>query len=85
MEDLGFKVEAKAAQQAVVPAPAAPAVPAPVAPAPAPAPAAPAAPASVYFGSCADAKAAGAAPLYSGQPGSRAGLDRDRDGAGCES
>jgi hypothetical protein len=53
-------------------------------PAPAPAPAAPA-PSSVYFGSCADAKAAGAAPLYSGQPGYRAGLDRDRDGVACES
>ncbi|HEU4668711.1 MAG TPA: excalibur calcium-binding domain-containing protein [Arthrobacter sp.] len=53
-------------------------------PAPAPAPAAPA-PSSVYFGSCADAKAAGAAPLYSGQAGYRAALDRDRDGVACES
>lgn len=53
-------------------------------PAPAPAPAAPA-PSSVYFSSCADAKAAGAAPLYSGQPGYRAALDRDRDGVACES
>ena len=61
-----------AAARQVAPAPAAPAVPAPVAP-------------SAYFGSCADAKAAGAAPLYSGQPGYRAGLDRDRDGVACES
>lgn len=64
-----------AAARQVAPAPAAPAVPAP---------AAPAAP-SAYFGSCADAKAAGAAPLYSGQPGYRAALDRDRDGVACES
>ena len=61
-----------AAARQVAPAPVAPAVPAPVAP-------------SAYFGSCADAKAAGAAPLYSGQPGYRAGLDRDRDGVACES
>jgi Excalibur calcium-binding domain len=53
-------------------------------PAPAPAPAAPA-PSSVYFSSCADAKSAGAAPLYSGQAGYRAALDRDRDGVACES
>jgi hypothetical protein len=61
-----------AAARQVAPAPAAPAVPAPAAP-------------SAYFGSCADAKAAGAAPLYSGQPGYRAALDRDRDGVACES
>lgn len=48
------------------------------------APAAPA-PASVYYASCADAKAAGAAPLFSGQTGYRAGLDRDKDGVACES
>jgi hypothetical protein len=52
--------------------------------APAPAPAAPA-PSSAYFGSCADAKAAGAAPLFAGQAGYRAALDRDRDGVACES
>ncbi len=50
----------------------------------APAPAAPA-PAAAYFGSCAEAKAAGAAPLYSGQAGYRAALDRDKDGVACES
>jgi beta-lactam-binding protein with PASTA domain len=52
-------------------------------PAPAPAPAAPA-PAAAYFGSCADARAAGAAPLYAGQAGYRAALDRDGDGVACE-
>lgn len=50
---------------------------------PAPAPAAPA-PAAAYFGSCADARAAGAAPLYAGQAGYRAALDRDSDGVACE-
>jgi hypothetical protein len=71
-----------AAEQAARDAAARRVAPAPAAPAPvAPAPAAP----SAYFGSCADAKAAGAAPLYSGQPGYRAALDRDRDGVACES
>jgi hypothetical protein len=51
---------------------------------PAPAPVAPA-PAAAYFGSCAEAKAAGAAPLFSGQAGYRAALDRDKDGVACES
>lgn len=68
-----------AAQQAAKPAPA-PAAPAPAAPAPA----APA-PAAAYFGSCAEAKAAGAAPLFAGQAGYRAALDRDKDGVACES
>ncbi|WP_106296752.1 excalibur calcium-binding domain-containing protein [Knoellia remsis] len=39
----------------------------------------------VYYGSCAEARAAGAAPLYAGEPGYRAGLDRDKDGVACES
>ncbi|MFJ6028808.1 DUF1524 domain-containing protein [Pseudarthrobacter sp. NPDC092424] len=71
---------------AVAPPPAAPA-PAPVAPAPvAPAPVAPAAPApvAVYYPNCSAARAAGAAPLYAGMAGYRAGLDRDRDGVACE-
>jgi len=73
------------AQVAPAPAPAAPA-PAPVAPAPAPvapAPVAPA-PAAVYYANCAAARAAGAAPLYAGQPGYRSALDRDSDGVACE-
>ncbi|WP_240793599.1 MULTISPECIES: excalibur calcium-binding domain-containing protein [unclassified Arthrobacter] len=52
-------------------------------PAPAPAPAAPA-PSSVYYANCAAAKAAGAAPLYRGQPGYRTGMDGDNDGVACE-
>lgn len=61
----------------VKPAPQ-PAVPQPK-PEPAPAP-----PASAYYANCAAAKAAGAAPLYAGQPGYRAALDRDNDGVACE-
>ena len=39
---------------------------------------------SAYYGSCADARAAGAAPLYQGDPGYRGALDRDKDGIACE-
>ena len=46
-------------------------------------PAAPA-PASVYYANCTAARAAGAAPLSAGQPGYRAGLDRDNDGIACD-
>ena len=64
----------------VAPAPA-PAAPAPVAPAPAaPAPA----PAAAYYANCTAARAAGAAPIYAGQPGYRPALDRDSDGIACE-
>src|SRR6478752_2017000 len=40
--------------------------------------------ASVFFGSCNDARSAGAAPLQRGQRGYRDGLDRDQDGVACE-
>ncbi len=40
--------------------------------------------ASVYYQNCADAKAAGAAPLHRGDPGYREALDRDKDGTACE-
>lgn len=48
------------------------------------APAAPAEPVSAYYGNCSEARAAGAAPLYRGDPGYRSGLDRDDDGVACE-
>lgn len=57
-----------------------------------PAPAAPppqefrgrtASPAGV-FRNCAEARAAGAAPIYAGQPGYGPHLDRDGDGVACE-
>lgn len=37
-----------------------------------------------YYPNCKKAKAAGAAPLYRGDPGYREELDRDRDGIACE-
>src|SRR4051794_19985851 len=39
---------------------------------------------STYYANCSEARAAGAAPLYVGDPGYRAGLDRDGDGIACE-
>ncbi len=69
---------------------AAPAQPAPVQPAPAPAQPAPAqpapapAPADVYYKNCDAVRAAGAAPIYQGQPGYASHLDRDKDGIGCD-
>ena len=41
-------------------------------------------PPSVYYSSCKQARAAGAAPLYLGEPGYRSGLDADGDGKACE-
>lgn len=40
--------------------------------------------ADAYYPNCAAARAAGVAPIYVGQPGYRAGLDRDHDGVACE-
>ena len=37
-----------------------------------------------YYANCADAWAAGAAPIYRGEPGYREKLDRDNDGIACE-
>ena|GEM_PF-1067295 len=37
------------------------------------------------YKSCAEARAAGAAPLYRGDPGYSSSLDRDNDGVACES
>ena len=39
---------------------------------------------SAYYPNCAAARAAGAAPMRVGDPGYRAGLDRDGDGVACE-
>jgi hypothetical protein len=58
--------------------------PAPVAPvAPAPVPVAPV-PAAVSYANCTAVRAAGAAPIYAGQPGYSRSLDRDGDGIACE-
>jgi hypothetical protein len=37
-----------------------------------------------YWYRCDDARAAGSAPLYAGEPGYRESLDRDGDGIACE-
>ena len=39
---------------------------------------------TVYYQNCDAVRAAGAAPIYVGDPGYRPGLDRDGDGVGCE-
>lgn len=39
---------------------------------------------SVYYANCTAVRAAGAAPIYRGQPGYRPELDRDNDGIACE-
>lgn len=59
----------------------------PLAPEPAPEPPAPPAPSpqeEVYYANCKEARAAGAAPIYAGEPGYRPKLDRDGDGIACE-
>ncbi|MFI9585116.1 excalibur calcium-binding domain-containing protein [Streptomyces sp. NPDC052236] len=55
--------------------------PPPPAPKPKPTPAKP----KVSYGNCTAVRAAGAAPIRSGQPGYGPHLDRDGDGIGCES
>ncbi|HLU54059.1 MAG TPA: excalibur calcium-binding domain-containing protein [Pseudonocardia sp.] len=42
------------------------------------------APSKRSFKNCTEARAAGAAPLYAGEPGYRGALDRDKDGVACE-
>jgi hypothetical protein len=39
---------------------------------------------SAYYSHCADAWAAGRAPIFRGQPGYRKALDEDSDGIACE-
>lgn len=38
----------------------------------------------VYYATCSEARAAGAAPIHRGEPGYRGQLDRDNDGIACE-
>lgn len=56
-----------------------PPAPRPVQPAPQPDP-----PVAAYYANCDAVRAAGKAPLHSGQPGYRTGLDRNKDGVACE-
>ena len=39
---------------------------------------------SAYYPNCKAARAAGAAPMYKGEPGYRSELDRDGDGIACD-
>jgi hypothetical protein len=39
---------------------------------------------SVYYSGCNEARAAGVAPIYRGQPGYREEMDGDGDGVACE-
>ena len=39
---------------------------------------------SAYYENCTAARAAGAAPIYAGEPGYRPGLDQNGDGIACE-
>lgn len=39
---------------------------------------------NVYYKNCTEARQAGAAPIYRGEPGYRPGLDRDNDGIAYE-
>ncbi|ABW11617.1 Excalibur domain protein [Parafrankia sp. EAN1pec] len=41
-------------------------------------------PPATYYANCAAVHAAGAAPLYAGEPGYRLGLDSNQDGVACE-
>ncbi|MGI8814740.1 MAG: excalibur calcium-binding domain-containing protein [Pseudonocardia sp.] len=67
----------------VVPAPQV--VPAPrVVPAPAPRTEAQDSGGGAYYKNCAEARAAGAAPIQKGEPGYRPALDRDSDGTACD-
>jgi excalibur calcium-binding domain-containing protein len=70
----------------VVPAPVVQApAPAPVVEAPAPAPVVEAPqPVATSYANCDAVRAAGAAPIYAGEPGYSRKLDRDGDGVGCE-
>ncbi|WP_421735742.1 excalibur calcium-binding domain-containing protein [Cellulomonas sp.] len=72
-----------AAAAAAKTAPAKPVTTAPTAPTPGKAPVASPAP-TVYYKSCDAVRAAGAAPLRTGDPGYSKELDRDGDGIACE-
>lgn len=41
-------------------------------------------PPGAYYSGCDEARAAGVAPLYDGEPGYRPGMDGDSDGIACE-
>jgi hypothetical protein len=82
LRESGYVTADAASTQLACPAP----TPEPT-PAPAPEPGSepePAPPSSVHFKNCDAARAAGAAPVYRGDPGYGSHLDRHNDGIGCE-
>ena len=84
LEDLGYRVNAGAADRYTLTAGRCP-VQADDAPSqPAPTKDSQVRSTEVYYASCAAAKAAGVTPIRRGQPGYRAGLDGDGDGVACE-
>lgn len=74
--DVDANVDPDAGAYVEQPAPEAPVVEEQQAPAPAPA--------AAYYPNCAAVRAAGAAPIYAGDPGYSSDLDRDGDGVACE-
>lgn len=86
-KSLGLWKTDTCAGQRIKPAPTPAPIPkATVRPQPAPAPQPNPAPnqSGVYYANCTEARNAGAAPIYAGQPGYRPALDRDNDGIACE-
>ncbi|QCB51872.1 hypothetical protein E5720_17120 [Rhodococcus sp. PAMC28707] len=71
-------------QYVPAPAPVYVAEPEPVFVPPAPLVAVPDAPSAVSYANCTAVRAAGAAPIYAGEPGYSSKLDRDGDGVACE-
>lgn len=74
--DVDANVDPDAGAYVEQPAPEAPVVEEQQAPAPAPA--------AAFYANCAAVRAAGAAPIYAGDPGYSSDLDRDGDGVACE-
>ncbi|MCZ4080067.1 excalibur calcium-binding domain-containing protein [Rhodococcus sp. H36-A4] len=71
-------------QYVPAPAPVYVAEPEPVFVPPAPLVAVPDVPSAVSYANCTAVRAAGAAPIYAGEPGYSSKLDRDGDGVACE-
>lgn len=71
-------------QYVPAPAPVYVAEPEPVFVPPAPLVAVPEVPSAVSYANCTAVRAAGAAPIYAGEPGYSSKLDRDGDGVACE-
>ncbi|GGQ93021.1 excalibur calcium-binding domain-containing protein [Deinococcus ruber] len=85
LEDLGYKVNAGAADRYTLTPGRCPVQTDDAAGQPTPTKDSQVRTSDVYYASCAAARAAGVTPIRRGQPGYRAGLDGDGDGVACES